>query len=163
MSIDWGGRRIGLALSDPTQTLARPLAILERPPGDASFSDPDRTVLESLLRVVRDNQVQGIVFGVPYYHLSGDDNPKAPLFLETGKKIGDFLALPCFFSDEGQTSSEALDHRKRRGKARFGPYGGKKSRTDHLAAATLLQRFLDETGPTADRCAGRSERTDPTS
>lgn len=143
MAIDWGGRRVGVALSDLTQTIARPLCVLDRGTGYDSLSEPEPGILDALEQCARKHEVSGIVFGVPYYHLSGDDNPKAPLFLMAGRRVGIFLSLPVFFSDEGQTSDEALEMISCRGK-KTKKNTARKSVTDHLAAASLLQRFLDE-------------------
>ncbi len=143
MAIDWGGRRVGVALSDSTRTIARALEILHRAEGCDSLSDPEPRILTLLSDLSRVNGVSALVFGVPYYHLSGDDNPKAFLFLLAGQTIGKALGLPVFYCDEGQTSSEAREIALRRGR-RASNSLAKKTFTDHLAAATLLQRFLDE-------------------
>jgi putative Holliday junction resolvase len=142
MAIDWGGKRVGLALSDSTQTIARPLTILHREGGD-SLSDPDAETLKELVHCKENNAVSGIVFGIPYYHLSGDANPKARLFLEAGQVIGYALGLPVIFSDEGHTSSDAWDIVLRKEKKRKN-FTARRNFSDHLAAAALLQRYLDE-------------------
>lgn len=155
MAIDWGGKRVGLALSDSTQTIARPLTILHREGGD-SLSEPDASTIKGLLHCKENNGVSGIVFGIPYYHLSGDVNPKAQLFLKAGQGIGSALGLPVIFSDEGHTSSDAWDIvlRKEKQRKKFTP---RRNFSDHLAAAALLQRYLDEIASFRMRIAVQSE------
>src|SRR5947199_4532145 len=58
MGVDWGERRIGLALSDETQTLAQPLTTLTRRAGK-------RFPMAQLLEQVARNQVVGIIVGLP--------------------------------------------------------------------------------------------------
>lgn len=142
MGVDWGGRRIGLALSDPGRLLARPLEILVRSGEDLLPDSHDEKVLTRLEFLVRQNGVVALVFGVPYYHLSGDPNPRAPLFLEAGRQVGERLSLPVFFYDEGQTSSRARELRPAKKKQR-----GRKDPCDDLAAVLLLQGFLDDPAP----------------
>ena len=139
MGVDWGGRRIGLAISDPTRILARPLGILARKGEDLLLVPPDEEVLIKLATLVCENDVAGLVFGVPFYHLSGDPNPRAPLFLETGRSLGKRLSLPVFFHDEGQTSARARELKSRRKRP-----PGRKEFCDDVAAVLLLQGFLDE-------------------
>ena len=139
MGVDWGGRRIGLALSDPTRTLARPLGILARKGVELLLAPPDEEVLRKLATLVCENDVSGLVFGVPFYHLSGDPNPRAPLYLETGRSLGNCLSLPVFFHDEGQTSARARELKSRRKRSH-----GRKEFCDDVAAVLLLQGFLDE-------------------
>ena len=138
MGIDWGGRRVGVALSDPSRTLARPLTVLVR---DGSGTIPFQVgekLLASLRKIATDHDVTGLVFGIPYYHLSGDPNPHAPLFLRVARDLSRDLALPLFLHDEGQSSEAAREIRK-------GHPGRRNSAQslDHVAAATLLQGFLD--------------------
>ncbi len=140
MGVDWGGRRIGLALSDPGRILARPLEILFRKGEELLPGSHDEEVLERLEVLVRQNGVVALVFGVPFYHLSGDPNPRAPLFLEAGRRVGERLSLPVFFYDEGQTSSRARELRRPSGKQPR----GRKDPCDDLAAVLLLQGFLDD-------------------
>ncbi len=143
LGIDWGERRIGLAITDDFLRFAERLAIVpwSRPlkdlPGTGS------SVISELKDLVRSRGVQGIVFGIPWYHLSGDINPKATLFLAIGRRLNILLGLPVYFWDEGMTSDQA------RKSIKINPDRGKrKSRLsepiDSLSAALMLQSFLDE-------------------
>lgn len=138
MGLDWGGRRVGVALSDPSRTLARPLVVLRRTgSGEIPLSEGEE-VVAALLKLALLHEVSGLVFGVPYYHLSGDPNPHAPLFRLAGEALSCALSLPVFFADEGQSSEAAREIRNAHGGSRR-----RRDPLDHLAAATLLQSVLD--------------------
>jgi putative Holliday junction resolvase len=146
MGIDWGGRRVGVALSDPSRTLARPLVVLVREGSGTIPLESGERVIGSLLKIAADHEVTGLVVGIPYYHLSGDSNPHAPLFLSVARELSRELALPLFLCDEGQSTETARDIRRGRGGRRGHSLGmalGMAQGVDHLAAATLLQGFLD--------------------
>jgi len=64
LAVDWGERRIGLALSDETQTLAQPLTTLTRRPGK-------RFPMAQLLDHITHNQVVGIIVGLPLDEAGG--------------------------------------------------------------------------------------------
>jgi putative Holliday junction resolvase len=57
MALDYGSARTGVAVSDPTGTLARPLSIVERAGTDAGLSE--------LARLVREEEVERVVVGLP--------------------------------------------------------------------------------------------------
>ena len=129
---------MGVALSDPSRTLSRPLTVLVREGAGTIPLQEGEKVLASLHKIVSDHNVTGLVFGIPYYHLSGDPNPHAPLFLRVAQGVSRELALPLFLHDEGQSSEAAREIRK-------GSPGRRNSAPslDHVAAAALLQGFLD--------------------
>jgi putative Holliday junction resolvase len=100
-------------------------------------------VISELKDLALSREVKGIVFGVPWYHLSGDINPKATLFLSIGRRLNILLGLPVYFWDEGMTSDQA------RISIKLNLFRGeRKSRAsepiDSLSAALMLQSFLDE-------------------
>lgn len=100
-------------------------------------------MISKLKDLALSREVKGIVFGVPWYHLSGDINPKAAHFLSIGRRLNILLSLPVYFWDEGMTSDQA------RISIKLNPFrGDRKSRAsepiDSLSAALMLQSFLDE-------------------
>ncbi|MGC8530143.1 MAG: Holliday junction resolvase RuvX [Leptospirillia bacterium] len=147
MGIDWGGRRVGVALSDPSRTLARPFTILVRE-GDGGLPlQKGEKVLAALQKIASDHEVTGLVFGVPYYHLSGDPNPHAHFFLHAARELSRQLALPLFLYDEGQSSEAAREVLKERPRRRRSLQD-----LDHVAATAFLQGFLD--APPMERIEG---------
>ncbi len=137
LGIDYGGRRIGLALSDPSGTLASPLRVLERPPSER---DAVRLVCEEIARLVAaDDGLATVVVGWPR-RLDGSPNEQTPVVEAFARAIGQATALPVVLQDERLSSHEAesrlalkeRDWRKR------------KSKLDAAAAAVVLQDYLDE-------------------
>ncbi len=137
LGIDYGGRRIGLALSDPSGTLASPLRVFERP-----RSEPDtvRLVCDEIARLVAsDDGLATVVVGWPR-RLDGTPTDQTPIVEAFARAIGLATALPVVLQDERLSSHEAesrlalkeRDWRKR------------KSKLDAAAAAVVLQDYLDE-------------------
>lgn len=137
LGIDYGGRRIGLALSDASGTLASPLRTLERP-----RSEPEtvRMVCEEIAGLAAaDDGLATIVVGWPR-RLDGTPTAQTPIVEAFARAIGDATGLPVVLQDERLSSVEAearlalkeRDWRKR------------KSKLDAAAAAVVLQDYLDE-------------------
>ena len=131
IAIDYGSRRIGLAKSDPTGTIATALTTLEvKSPKDA---------LAQLSAVIEEYAPDGLVIGYPVYK-SGDKSDKCLEIDGFVEKLKDFYRGPIEKVDERHTSQEATAvihaHGKKAGKD--------KKRIDRLAAVIILQRYLDE-------------------
>ena len=136
LGIDFGTRRVGLAVSNPEQTMAGALEIIPR-------SIP---TVESrrLKQIVQEYRIAGLIVGLPV-HMSGDEGGSANLAREYGSWVAVETGLPLRFFDERYTSAIAeqilLDANLTRKK--------RKERLDKLAAQILLQSFLE-----SDRDAG---------
>lgn len=131
LAIDLGDKRIGLALSDPAQTLAHPVGTLTRRAGK-------RFPLKQLREHLETHRPVGIVFGLPL-ESDGTEGPRAHEAREVGALIQARAELPVCFFDERMTTARALRAvRELGGKTR-----GRKGDVDRLAATTLLQTFLD--------------------
>ena len=131
IAIDWGEVRLGLALSDETQFLASPLETLVRRPGK-------RFPMPRFLELVAEHQPVGIVVGLPLA-LAGGDGEHTPEARELATLVGSRTALPVILEDERLTTVRA--HREIR--AQGGSARGRREDVDALAAAILLQGFLD--------------------
>ena len=132
LAVDWGERRIGLALSDETQLLAQPLTTLTRRAGK-------RFPMAQLLEQVKKHNVVGIVVGLPLDE-SGAEGDAAhaarALADDIKRRVGD---LGVQMWDERMTTARILGAiREMGGKTR-----GRKEDVDAMAAALLLQHFLD--------------------
>lgn len=141
LGVDWGESRIGLAISDPSLRFSEPVAVLKNacsffPP----FLIPPKTA-RHLKRICVEEAVKGIVFGVPWYHLSGDPNPRSVIFIAYGRLLRLATDLPLFFWDEGMTTDVA---RKLGGGRRSSRSQQTRLPVDHYSAALILQSFLDE-------------------
>jgi putative Holliday junction resolvase len=131
LSVDWGERRIGLALSDESQTLAQPLATLSRRLGKRF---PMARLLEHLAR----HHVVGIVVGLPLDE-AGAEGDAARAARALADDIGRRAALPVALWDERMTTARVLATVREMG----GSTRGRKEDVDALAAALLLQHYLD--------------------
>ena len=126
LGIDYGRRRIGLALSDPTLLIATPLVIIEN-------RGIKKTVLQ-IMDIIQKNDVQQIVLGLPL-HTNGDESEMS----QEARRFGDvFVALgfPVEYVDERYTSYEA--------ESMIGNHRESKKLIDKVAASIILQIYLDE-------------------
>lgn len=138
LAVDWGERRIGLALSDETQTLAQPLATLTRRPGK-------RFPMAQLLEHVKRNDVVGIVVGLPLDEAGAErDAAHAARALadDIKRSVGE---LEVIMWDERMTTARVLAAVREMG----GSTRGRKEDVDAMAAALLLQHYLDAQKGTA--------------
>jgi len=131
LAIDPGAKRIGLAMSDPTQTIAQPLPPLQRREGK-------RFPLAALRPHIEEHDTVGILVGLPIAP-DGQEDDRASTVRDLGAILRDKTGLPTAFWDERMTTARALAAvREMGGKTR-----GRKAQVDSLAATVLLQSFLD--------------------
>jgi putative Holliday junction resolvase len=134
LGIDYGTVRIGLALSDPTGTLASPLPFLE--------NQSPKQVIAAITALIETHQITGLVVGMPR-NMDGTYGPSA-------QKVKDFIAemkkdisLPIQPIDERLTTAQAskqlsgigLNQKQLRKKV------------DSSSASLILQQYLDRTPP----------------
>lgn len=133
MGIDFGERRIGVALSDPTGTLAAPKETVHRRAGK-------RMPLAALERIAREHGVEHVVVGLPL-DLSGAETEWCARVREAGDELARRLAVPVTYVDERMTSARA--ERAVRGIGLPRTKREEKGRIDAAAAALILQAWLD--------------------
>jgi putative Holliday junction resolvase len=134
LGIDYGLKRIGLALSDPTGTIASPLETLVRRTGKR----PPITKLET---IAREREADHLVVGLPL-SLDGTESEWCAEVRSVGERLAERLSLEVSFIDERMTSVRAerairglgLPKRKREDKRRI----------DAAAAQLILQAWLDQ-------------------
>ena len=131
LGVDWGERRIGLALSDETRTLAQPLATLTRRTGK-------RFPMRQLLTLVDRHAVTGVVVGLPL-DLEGAEGEAAGAARALAAAIAQHSGKPVDLWDERLTTARALNAVRDMG----GTTKGRKDGVDALAATVLLQHYLD--------------------
>ena len=130
MGIDYGRRRIGVAVSDGGGTIARGLCVVDR----QKFPDG----AAELLRIISEENPAALIFGVP---LGPNDEETA-----MSKEAREFAAavaersnLPTYFIDESFTSKKAAGlmlHRKKKARKN-------KALSDRIAACLILQDYID--------------------
>src|SRR5262249_20763852 len=132
LGLDFGTKRVGLALSNAEQTIATPLETYTR-----RDEKQDARLLQNR---VREYAVTGLVVGLPV-HMSGDEGQKAREARAFGNWAAATTGLPIMFHDERYTSAQADDYLR---EAQLSPRQ-RQARRDMLAAQILLQDFLDTT------------------
>ncbi len=137
LGVDWGERRIGLALSDETQTLAKPLATLTRRAGK-------RFPMRQLLTLLERHAVTGIVVGLPLDQ-EGGEGEAACSARTLAAALERHSGTPVALWDERLTTARALQTVRELG----GTTRGRKDDVDALAATVLLQHYLDARRGTA--------------
>lgn len=138
MALDLGEKRIGVALSDPTRTIASAHSVINR-----------RSRLEDVARyahLIAENGVVLLVIGLPIT-LGGHEGERAAWVRDYAADLAERLAVPVAFWDESLSTVEASASLRAQGKR------GRKlrERVDAVAAAIILQSYLDaQRGVTPD-------------
>ena len=130
MAIDWGERRIGLAISDPTGTIASPAGGIERRKGK-------RAPIAELVRRAAALDALGIIMGLPLDG-EGDETPRSTECRRVAAELARRTSLPVALLDERFTTAVALRAVRDMG----GSTRGRKPDVDALAATVLLQQAL---------------------
>lgn len=136
LAIDPGDKHMGLAISDPTGTVVRPLTTF--------YHESYAVSAKKILAVAQEQQAQGIIVGLPLDE-DGWEGPQARKAGRLAEALREVSTLTIILHDESLSSREA--HRLRRA-------AGKKKRSrdnaEHAyAAAVILQSYLDEHSPTS--------------
>ena len=137
LGIDYGERRVGLALSDPTATIASPLPTLKRRAGK-------RPPVAPVSRLVEEHEVEEIVVGLPLT-LDGEESDWTREVRAFGAAVGERTGRPVAFQDERMTSVRAERAVRSVGLPRS--KREEKERIDAAAAVLILQAYLDTRNP----------------
>jgi putative Holliday junction resolvase len=130
LAIDYGDKRIGLAVSDPTRTIASPAGHVVRRAGK-------RPPIAELMRQAAAVEATGFVLGLP---LDGDgnDTPRSLEVRQIGATLAERTQLPVRYVDERFTTAAALRTIRTMG----GSTRGRKGDVDAMAATLILQHAL---------------------
>lgn len=128
LAIDYGIKRTGLAICDRNETIASPLAVIEGQKG----------LLKRIEDIIKTEDVGAIVLGLPL-NMDDSEGPQAKLVLKFSEQLKADLGILVFLQDERLSSFGAEEKiaaaeltRKK-----------KKKRLDAIAAAEILQAFLE--------------------
>ncbi len=128
MAIDFGDKRTGLAVCDADETIASPLTVLT---GQGAL--PER-----IAEAIKTQQIDAVVLGLPL-NMDGTEGGRVKIVRKFAEELITFIDVPVQFHDERLSSFDAE-----------GKFAGseltrkqKKRRLDAVAAATILQSFLD--------------------
>jgi putative Holliday junction resolvase len=140
LGVDLGERRIGLAISDPSGTLARPLRTIERAAADAEAIHQLGRLIDELAR--DEDSLALIVVGHPR-RLDGTPHEQTARVEALVAALRRRITIPIVFQDERLSSHEAND----RLAVRHRDWRQRKRRLDAAAAAVILQDYLDSERP----------------
>ncbi len=135
MSIDYGDKRVGIALSDPMHTISYPLCVINR--------KNDLDLINEIFKLISEKQVEKIIIGLPLSMSGSYSNQtkkvvlfKDVLFKELTKKS---LNIDIDTVDERLSSVSAKNIMIQQGIKT----GHNKGKIDELSAAIILQEYLD--------------------
>ena len=135
LGLDIGDKRIGVALSDPQGILASPLTIIDRTGETADF--------EAIIDIVGQQQVGRIIVGLPR-SMNGSLGMQAEKVKAFVGQLCGHIEIPLEFRDERLSTVSA---RRLMREAGGGKKRKEKARDDAIAAAIILQGYLDEEIP----------------
>ena len=133
LAIDFGDRRLGLAISDELRMTARPLATLERAPKKKSF--------DRISQFVSELDVERVVVGMPM-RLDGTMGDAAARVEKFINDLREQLPCPVVAWDERLTSREAEERMRAAGLN----FTERNKRVDEFAATIILEDFLASSG-----------------
>lgn len=130
LGLDYGSKRIGVALSDPSETMAHPIETIQVKSDGSHFK---------VIKTITDEyQVSKIVVGLPY-NMDGSLGNKGEEVIKWGKDLEKVLDLPVIFFDERLSTSEAHELLMR-----INVKGRKRNAiVDKIAASIILKGYLD--------------------
>ena len=134
LALDFGDKRIGVALSDPTGLLGSPLTTITR--------SNLRKDLETIVGMAAKHEVESIVVGLPV-SLNGTIGPQGQKTLDFCDVLKETSPVPIHMCNEQYTSAEA----ERRIRESGGEPSKDRARVDAVAAAIILQEWLDAARP----------------
>ena len=130
LAVDWGERRIGLAISDPTGTIASPAGFIVRRAGK-------RPPIAKLIERATELEAQAFVVGLPLDE-NGNDTARAAEVRRVARELEKRTSLPVELIDERYTTAAA----RRAVRELGGRQSERRGDIDALAATVLLQNAL---------------------
>ena len=128
MAIDHGEKRTGIAICDRAETLASPFVVLTGQGG----------LVGRIIKILNEEQIEAVVVGLPY-NMDGTEGPRAKSVRRFADELSKKIDIEVIFFDERLSSFDAeqklagLDLTRKK----------KKKHLDAVAAASILQSFLD--------------------
>lgn len=131
IGFDYGEKRLGVAVSDLSWTIATPYTIVHRQGWEKDWA--------AIRKIIAEKEIGGIVFGLPL-QMNGQEGEVAAAVRKFAEKVAAAAELPCAFWDE-RLSSTAMENFliKEADMSR----GKRKKVLDASAASYILQGFLD--------------------
>ena len=134
LAIDYGIKRTGLAICDSAETIASPLAVIEG----------QKELLNKIADVVKNEGVEAVVLGLPL-NMDDTEGPQARLVFTFADVLKEHLGIPVYLQDERLSSFGA---ESKLASAKF-TRGKQRKRLDAVAAAAILEAFLEQKNGTS--------------
>ena len=132
LAIDYGDKRTGLAICDAEEMIASPLTVIHG----------QKDLLKKIKDIVEDEKVNAIVLGLPL-NMDDSQGPQAKLVLKFADQLKAHIDIPLHFQDERLSTFSAEEKLAAADFTR----GKKKKRLDAVAAAQILDAFLEQKNP----------------
>ena len=132
LAIDYGLKRTGLAVCDPSQTICSPLAVL----------DSTKDIINKISKIIDTENIEAVVIGLPL-NMDDTEGPQAKTVRGFAEKLRSAIDVPLHFQDE-RLSTFGADEKLNMTDLSAAE---KKQRLDAVAAAQILQDFLDSLRP----------------
>ncbi|HUU17537.1 MAG TPA: Holliday junction resolvase RuvX [Sedimentisphaerales bacterium] len=132
LAIDHGTKRTGLAICDSGETIASPIAVIEG----------QKELLKKISEVIETEHIEAVVLGLPL-NMTGSESAQTRLVLKFAEQLKDYLDIPVHFQDERLSSFSAEEKLTPAKLTR----GKKRKRLDAVAAAEILEAFLEQKTP----------------
>jgi putative Holliday junction resolvase len=131
LALDYGEKRIGIALSDPNRIFSKPLCVLS----NKGFEQ----LVEELEKIITLHQVTLLIIGIPYA-IDGSITPKTEECQQIMNRLKDVLSIPVEGFDERYSTWEANEELKKMG------YNWRQAKEikDAMSAAMILKEFLNQ-------------------
>jgi len=129
LAIDYGTKRTGLAICDAGETITSPLTVIQN-------REP---LPEKIAQIVETENVGAVVLGLPL-NMDGSEGPQTQLVLNFADRLQAHLHIPVYLQDERLSSFGAEEKLAPANLSR----GDKKKRLDAVAAAEILEAFLEQ-------------------
>ncbi|GAC1360431.1 MAG: Holliday junction resolvase RuvX [Herpetosiphon sp.] len=133
VTLDIGTKRIGVAVCDPTRTVARTAGMIAAQPVERAIRD--------IVRVLLVEEATELLIGVPWT-MEGTVGPQAERVLRFVDQLRPHVHIPLIFYDERLTSAEA--ERMLNDRGGFSRKDRDAGKVDELAALLILQDYLQE-------------------
>ena len=130
MSIDYGEKRIGIAMTDPLKLFANPYITIK--------NIGLKHILSEINDIICENSIEKVIVGLPL-NLEGSDSQKTLEVRKFFSELSKFILVPSVLFDERYSTIEANDYLKEKG------FTVKESREiiDQIAAAVILRSYLE--------------------
>ena len=131
LGIDLGSKRIGVAVSDRSGTIASPLTVITR-------AKTQRLDHEQIARLVREEEAEGLVVGLPL-NMDGSEGSAARAARLEVERMATVVGVPVFLHDERRSTVQADQSMAQRNMNAV----NRRAVVDKVAAAFILQSWLD--------------------